>query len=128
MKDTEGNAFSITYSGAVNEELEQIKQKYSQKEPDLKIKRIRALDKRVDFISTMTSIFTGLGGTVFAAISIILTVKDYCSLPVGVLLLLTGIIIIAAVPFLHGRIHSSVKSYYSPEILTLIEEIEQNRM
>lgn len=128
MKDTEGNAFSITYSGAVNEELEQIKQKYSQKEPDLKIKRIHALDKRVDFISAMTSIFTGMGGTVLAAISIILTVKDYCPLPVGVLLLLTGIIISSAVPFIHGRIHSSVKSYYSPEILTLIEEIEQNRM
>ena len=128
MKDTDSKAFSIRYSGETNNELEQLKEKYTKKESNQKMKRLRALDKRVDFISTMTSIFTGIMGTAFTAASIICIIKDLCPLPVGVVLCISGIVIIAAVPFLHGRIHSSIKNYYSPEILTLIEEIERNQI
>lgn len=122
------NSFSYTYSGAVNDELEHFKEKYTPKKVNEKIKKIRALDKNVDFISTMLSITTGLLGSALIIIGVIWLIKDFYSNLFGGLFTFFGIMIIAATPFLYFKIHSVIKAYYSPEILALIKEIEQNQL
>jgi len=59
----ESKPFSFSYSGAISDELEQIKEKYTPTKVNEKTKRVRSLDKRVDFSSTMLSICIGLFGT-----------------------------------------------------------------
>ena len=126
MKD-DNKAFSFSYSGAAIDELEQFKEKYSPVEPEEKIKRIRALDKRVDFIATMISITLGLIGTGFLISGVIQIIKSDSGLIMGIVQTAIGLFLSAAVPFLHAKIHKRVKKYYSPQILSLIEEIEKNQ-
>ena len=103
-----------------------MKEKYTQKNSNEKIKKLRTLDKRVDFIATMISILTGILGTCFSAAGIISIIKDFHSLPAGIALSVTGFLLITVVPFMHTKIHNSIKSLFSPKILSLIEEIEKN--
>ncbi len=126
MKDNEKKAFSITYSGSTKDELEMFKEKYTPKQTTEKMKKIRALDKRIDFIATMCSISIGLLGSCFIIWSTISLVKELNSFPAGILILLLGITIIAAVPFIHTKIYNGVKNHYAPQILSLIDEIERN--
>ena len=124
----ENKEFSFSYLGTLNEELEQIKEKYTQKKVNEKIKKIHALDRNVDFISTMISIFIGINGTSFLITGTIRLIKALSSVPVCIFTIILGIILIAAVPFIHTRIYNSVKAHYAPKILSLIEDIEQNKL
>ena len=127
MKE-DNKAFSFSYSGATIDELEQFKEKYSSVEPEEKIKRIRALDKRVDFIATMISITLGIIGTGFLISGVIQIITIEARLVLGIIQTAIGLFISAAVPFLYAKIHKAVKKLYSPQILTLIEEIEKNQI
>lgn len=124
----ENKSFSYTYSGATNDELEQIKIKYTKKEVNEKMKKIRALDKRVDFISTMLSISLGIFGTSFIIQSTIWIIKGITDLTVSIPMCILGILLASTVPFLHAKIYSIVKAHYAPKILALIKEVEQNQL
>ena len=128
IMSVENKSFSYKYSGATNDELKQIKEKYSQKESNHKIKKIRALDKRVDFISAMISIFTGIIGTAFLITGTIHIIKELSSFAVGAAIVMTGIAIISTVPYIHIKIYNFIKLKYAPKILALIEEIEQRKI
>ena len=123
----ENKAFSFSYSGAYRDELEQFKEKYTKKETTEKIKKIRRLDKTVDFVSTMISIFFGLCGTALIITGCIGTIKQM-AYPESIVMLIAGIVIIASVPFLHMRFYNLVKLYFAPKILDLIKEIEENQV
>ncbi len=119
-------SFSFSYSGATNDELEQIKKKYTQKEVNEKMKKVRSLDKNVDFISTMLSILFGISGTAFLVTGVTWLIKGFPSSAVSIMIGVLGIVIIAVMPFLHTKMYSLIKAHYAPEILALIKEIEQN--
>lgn len=122
----DNNSFSFSYSGAINEELEQIKEKYTPKDVNKKTKKIHALDKKVDFTATMISIFLGIFGSAFAICGTIWIIKDIYSGFISITTTLSGVIISAMVPFIHTKIHSLIKSHYAERILALIKEVEQN--
>lgn len=121
-------SFSYSYSGAVNEELEQLKEKYTPKKVSEKIRKIRTMDKKVDFFSTMFSIFLGIIGSSFLIIGTITLIKNLFSAPVCFITILIGIVTMSAVPFVHVRIYNFIKQHYAPEILSLIKEIEHNQL
>ena len=127
-KNDDNKAFSFSYSAASNEELEHFKKKYSPNEPTEKIKRVRALDKRVDFITTMISIALGLCGTALLLAGAIQAIKNVFPLPYNIIILAIGLAIDSVVPFIHGKIYRKLKSYFAPQILALIREIEQNQL
>ena len=121
-------SFSYSYSGAVNEELEQLKEKYTPKKISEKMKKIRTLDKKVDFISTMISIFLGIAGSCILTTGVIMEIKNLFSFYVCFITILLGVMVMATVPFIHAKIYNFVKLYYAPEILSLIKEIEHNQL
>ena len=126
--NNENNSFSYSYSGSLNEELEHIKAKYTKKETTEKIKEIRKLDKLTDFISAMTSIFIGLSGTSLIYTGTVKMIIHSLDLRLCTFLIIIGIIIITSAPFIHTKIDSIIKSFYAPEILNLIEQVEQNKL
>lgn len=127
MKDN-NNSFSYSYSGATNDELQKLKEKYTQSETNQKLAEIKKLDTRVDFIATMVAIFTGLMATAFIIAGVIFLIKVRFSTLTGIMLTALGVIIIAVNPLLYSKIHECVKAHYSPRILSLIKDIEQNRI
>lgn len=127
MKDN-NNSFSYSYSGATNDELQKLKEKYTQSETNQKLAEIKKLDTRVDFIATMVAIFTGLMATAFIIAGVIFLIKDRFSTLTGIMLTAPGVIIIAVNPLLYSKIHECVKAHYSSRILSLIKDIEQNRI
>lgn len=122
------NTFSYSYSGGTKTELEQFKEKYSPKQTTEKMKKIRSLDKRVDFISTMISIFIGIIGSFFLVSGTIFMIKDLLPFTAGISMAAIGLLITTAVPFIHTNIYNLVKKHYAEQILSLIEEIEQNHI
>ena len=122
------NTFSYSYSGGTKTELEQFKEKYSPKQTTEKMKKIRSLDKRVDFISTMISIFIGIIGSFFLVSGTIFMIKDLLPFTAGISMAAIGLLIVTAVPFIHTSIYNLVKKHYAEQILSLIEEIEQNHI
>lgn len=122
----ENNTFSYSYSGANNDEIRHIKEKYTPKQVDEKMKKIRLLDKSVDFFSTILSILIGIFGTCFLIGGTIIIIKELLPLTQSIALAFFGLIVIAVVPFLHSRFYNVLKKHYGPRILSLIEEIEHN--
>ncbi len=122
------NTFSYSYSGGTKTELEQFKEKYSPKQTTEKMKKIRSLDKRVDFISTMISIFMGIIGSFFLVSGTIFMIKDLLPFAAGISMAAIGLLITTTVPFIHSSIYNLVKKHYAEQILSLIEEIEQNHI
>lgn len=119
--------FSYSYSGAINDELEQIKEKYTPKKTSENMRRLRALDKSVDFVSTMISVLFGLYGSAHIIIGVIWLIKDFYSNTTGAFLTVSGVLITSAVPFFHSKICNLIKAHYAPKIIALIKEIEQNQ-
>jgi len=122
------NSFSYSYSGATKDELEMFKEKYTPKHTTEKMKEIRSLDKRIDFIATMISIAIGLFGSVALVMGTIMLIKDQLSVPFNGVLVLGGLLIAATNHLVYGRIHNFFKSIYAPKILKLIQEIENNTL
>ncbi len=123
----ENKSFSFSYSGAINDELEQIKEKYTKKEVNERMKHLRSLDKRVDFLTTMISISFGIFATAVLILGVIGIIKT-TSLPIGIAFCAFGILADSATPFLHFKLHNLIKAYYAPKIIALIKEIEQNQI
>lgn len=126
--ENNNNSFSYSYSGVYRDELEQYKEKYAKKNVSEKMKKIRTLDRTVDFIATMVSIFIGLCATASLIAGTVILIKQLTPLTSGIFLSVIGVAVIATVPFIHTRIYNAIKEYYSPKILSLIEEIEQNKL
>lgn len=124
----ENKSFSYSYSGKTNDELEQIKEKYTQTRTNQKLNEIRRLDRRVEFLSTMLSIGLGIVGTFLLVCGIISIVASRDNLIIGSICTLLGLIIDSTVPLVHFKIATRIKSYVAPQILALIKEIEQNQI
>lgn len=124
----ENKAFSISYSGEIKDELEQYKIKYAPRETTKKIKRLRVLDKRVDFISTMIAIAFGMFGSAIMIAGTVFLIKNVLAVFTSCMLIVPGTVILAVVPFLYSKIYSYIKNAYAPEILKLINEIEHNSL
>ena len=126
MKD-DNKAFTISYSGADNDELKMLKAKYTQSQKNEKINEVRRLDRRVEFISTMISIGTGMIGSFLLVHGIVFLVQNPEKLIWGSISTLLGLFIVSFVPMLHFKILKLIKKSIGPKILALIKEIEENK-
>lgn len=126
MKRTEQKAFSITYSIKTTDELDAIKKKYTPQQTTEKLKELRFLDKKVELIPVLISIIVGIIGSKLIVLGSIGLIKEFFSAVPGAIILLSGLMIIAANPFFHTVIYNAVKKHYTAKILSLVEEIEEN--
>ena len=125
-KDT----FKMTYSAQQQEEIHQIREKYAPKEPS-KMERLRALDAGATQKATMVSIVVGVVGTLIMGMGMSLAMSEFGALlgsaafPVGVVLGILGMAILALAYPIYNRTLKKERAKIAPEILKLTDELMQ---
>lgn len=123
-KDT----FKMTYSAEQQEEIEKIREKYAHKEPN-KMERLRALDAGVEKKASAVAIAVGVVGSLVLGVGMSLIISDFGALfgsaaePVGILIGVLGIAVLACAYPLYHHILKKEREKIAPEILKLTEEL-----
>lgn len=123
-KDT----FKMTYSAEQQEEIEQIRQKYTPREPD-KMEQLRALDKNVERKATVFAIIAGVIGTLILGIGMSIGMSDFGSsfgphsLFIGIAIGTVGIVGLALAYPLYNHILKKERKKIAPEIIRLTDEL-----
>ncbi len=125
------NSFSISYSGKQDEELSIIKAKYMKTDDDRRIKEVKHLDKSTEDFATVVSIFIGMIGALLLSGGICVLFYSSAELLSGIklfaiIVIVIGIIVCSATPFLHCFVLERRKEQITPRILELIREIEES--
>lgn len=120
--------FQMTYSAKQQEEVQAIREKYAPKEPD-KMEQLRALDAGVGKKATMVSIIVGVIGTLIMGIGMSLAMSEFgeiigdLAMPVGIVLGVVGIVILACAYPVYNRTLKKEREKIAPEILRLTDEL-----
>lgn len=129
MKEQE--TFKMTYSAQQQEEIEQIRKKYIPQQPD-KMEQLRRLDASVSQKATTISVAVGVVGTLLLGLGMSLAMTDLgasldaAAMPVGIVLGLVGIGILACAYPLHNRTIKKEREKIAPEILRLSDELQNH--
>lgn len=121
-------SFSISYSGAANSELQKLKEKYTLNETNYMLEKVKRLDQRVDFISTILSIALGILGSALLISGTIIIIRNIHLLTLSLVTTTSGLIIVSVVPLIHSKVSQYIKKRTAPKILAMIKEIEQNNI
>lgn len=128
MKMENKETFQMTYSAKQQEEVQAIREKYAPKEPD-KMEQLRALDAGVGKKATMVSIIVGVIGTLIMGIGMSLAMSEFgeiigdLAMPVGIVLGVVGIVILACAYPVYNRTLKKEREKIAPEILRLTDEL-----
>lgn len=121
-------SFKITYSAQQQQEIRDIRSKYLPQEPD-KMEYLRHLDTSVSRRANALGLTLGIGGTLVMGLGMSLTLSDLgralgsLSMPLGILLGLVGMAIMALAYPLYRRALKKERARVAPEILRLTEEL-----
>lgn len=120
--------FKMTYSAEQQEEIQAIRKKYIPREED-KMTQLRALDARVSQKASMVSIVVGVIGTIIMGCGMSLVMSDFgavlgaAALPVGIVIGVSGILLLALAYPLYNRTLKKEREKAAPEILRLTDEL-----
>lgn len=120
--------FKMTYSAQQQEEIQSIRKKYVPKE-ESKMDQLRALDARVNQKATIVSIVVGITGSLILGGGMSLSMSDLghalgsAALPVGIVIGVIGIAILACAYPLYNRTLKKEREKIAPEILRLSDEL-----
>lgn len=123
------DAFKMTYSAQQQDEIEQIRKKYVPQEQD-KMQKLRTLDAGAEKKAMGIAITVGIVGTLImgAGMSIVMTdlgdLFGSISLILGIVLGLFGIAVLAYAYPLYNRILKKEREKIAPEVLRIIDEIQ----
>lgn len=123
-KDT----FKMTYSAQQQEELNRIRQKYVPREAD-KMERLRALDTSVEKKAAAAALSVGIEGTIIMGLGMSLVMSELgtslgtFALPVGIVVGIAGLIVLACAYPLHRHLLKLEREKIAPEILKLTDEL-----
>lgn len=125
---SKNESFQMTYSASQQEELQAIRKKYVVPETD-KLEQLRALDAGVEKKATAVSLSTGILGTLLMGTGMSLILSELgaflgsASFPIGLLIGLSGIGILACAYPLYVRTLRKEREKIAPEILRLTDEL-----
>ena len=131
MKNKGTETFSYTYSAKEQEEIQNIRRKYSAPEED-KMERLRRLDVNVTQKATMMALIPGIIGTLLLGIGMSLAMSELSgmlgfsqsmALLIGSLIGMTGIALVCLAYPLYNYVIKKERAKISPEILRLTEEL-----
>ncbi len=118
--------FNYTYSASTEAErriVADIKKQYEPKcTSEDKVQRIKALDAKVKSIPMAFSLTCGVIGTLIFGLGLT-TVLEWNNLPLGVIVSVLGLPLVALAYPLHNRISDKLKKKYGPEIIELSNDI-----
>ena len=122
--------FQYTYSAAQQQEIESIRKKYLPPEED-KMEQLRKLDRSASqkamwwsiIVGTVGALILGTGMSLF--MSELGAVLGQLAMPVGVVVGVIGLVLVALAYPLYNRILKKEQQRIAPEILRLTEELMQ---
>ena len=119
--------FSYHYSAAENEEIKRIRAKYVPKE-ESKLEELRRLDRTVQCVGMTESLSVGILGCLLFGLDMCFGLKVIGdSMVLAVLFAAVGAVgMLFAYP-VQRRMHAKVREKYTPRILTLIEELSDEK-
>ncbi len=125
----ENNTFRYSYSSSLQEELQDIKKKYtgqpeSQEEDQLEL--LRKLDKSSTRKSTIVSIVMGAAGCLIMGIGMCCTmVWDAAMFLPGIIIGVAGIAMMAAAYPVYVHITKRERARIAPQVLDIIEKLSK---
>lgn len=129
MRRMENNTFRYSYSSSLQEELQDIKKKYtgqpeSQEEDQLEL--LRKLDKSSTRKSTIVSIVMGAAGCLIMGIGMCCTmVWDAAMFLPGIIIGVAGIAMMAAAYPVYVHITKRERARIAPQVLDIIEKLSK---
>ena len=134
MENKDKKTFSYTYSAKEQEEIKKIRERYvAPQETELdKMEQLRRLDASVAKKGTMAALIIGIIGTLImgTGMSLIMTelreiLGSYSNfaMPIGIVLGVTGMILIAFAYPIYNRITQKERERIAPEIIRLTNEL-----
>ena len=124
----ENNSFEYTYSAQRQKEVEEIRKAYLPKEED-KMEQLRRLHAIPTQKAQAASLAVGIIGALILGTGMSLCMTDIgatlgnLSLILGIMVGLTGMVMVAAAYPIHNRILKKERARIAPEILRLSDEL-----
>ena len=133
MENKENEAFCYTYSAKEQEEIKNIRKKYTTPEvSEDKMERLRRLDKSVTDKATTKSLIVGIIGALIMGTGMSLVMTDLgeifgayqnAALYIGILVGIVGIVLVGYAYPVYNRVLKKERERIAPEILQLTEEL-----
>lgn len=126
MKNNE--TFKMTYYAKQQTEVESIRQKYLPQEVD-KMEQLRSLDASVSRKANTVALTAGICGTLVMGFGMSLVMSEFgqllgnLSMPVGIILGLAGMALLACAYPLYQRTLRQERKKIAPQILKLTDEL-----
>ena len=129
---SDNDTFRMTYSAEEKDEIERIRDKYTEKKPD-DMTRLKALDRESESIATMVSIIAGVVGILIFGTGLSLYLSELgdtlgeAVLPVSILVGLVGVILMVSAFPLYMHTLKKEREKRKDEILALADELMKKR-
>ncbi len=134
MENKDKKTFSYTYSAKEQEEIKKIRERYvAPQETELdKMEQLRRLDASVAKKGTMAALIIGIIGTLIMGTGMSLIMTEFreilgsysnFAMPIGIVLGVTGMILIAFAYPIYNRITQKERERIAPEIIRLTNEL-----
>ncbi len=129
---SDNDTFRMTYSAEEKDEIEKIRDKYTEKKTD-GMARLKALDKESESMAAMVSIIVGVVGTLVFGTGLSLALSELGDalgdsvLPVSIAVGLVGVILMVAAFPLYNRTLRKEREKRKDEILALADELMKKR-
>ena len=129
---SDNDTFRMTYSAEEKDEIERIRDKYTEKKPD-DMTRLKALDKESESIATMVSIIAGVVGILIFGTGLSLYLSELgdalgeAVLPVSILVGLVGVILMVSAFPIYMHTLRKEREKRKDEILALADELMKKR-
>lgn len=125
--EKKNNTFEYTYSASQQEEIKKIRDKYMIKtQVESKIEKLQKLDKKAENPGMIISIVLGIIGTLIFGIGMC-CVLVWTKFAWGIVIGGIGIIMLAMAYPAYKYITKKQREKIAPQILKLIEELEQGK-
>ncbi len=129
---SDNDTFRMTYSAEEKDEIEKIRDKYTEKKTD-GMARLKALDKESESMAAMVSIIVGVVGTLVFGTGLSLALSELGDalgdsvLPVSIAVGLVGVVLMVAAFPLYNRTLRKEREKRKDEILALADELMKKR-
>ena len=126
--EKKNDTFEYTYSASEQEEIKKIRDKYMVKtKAESKIEQLQKLDKKAENPGIITSMVLGIIGTLVFGIGLCCVLVWTKLFMLGIVIGVVGIIMLAMAYPSYKYITKKQRQKVTPQIVKLIEELEQEK-
>ena len=126
--EKKNDTFEYTYSASEQEEIKKIRDKYMVKtKAESKIEQLQKLDKKAENPGIITSMVLGIIGTLVFGIGLCCVLVWTKLFMLGIVIGVIGIVMLSMAYPAYKYITKKQRQKVTPQVLKLIEELEQGK-